>query len=256
MPDTLIPTSAADTPTLYPPEPEPDASPWLTWIPGPESWNAAPTMLLPPPKLVPPVPIPEGVFLIPTELLPPPMLEPAAPREPSSIPPPPLVGPIAAPAPAAAAVPAAASASAAAAASASAPAPLPLDLFPLERVARLDAALALVPTDAASILDAHQLDGATFRALRQHWQTTLRAALRDGDPTLLHAYDAALVAELERLRGVITPDQQEKLVHATARGRRSEAFASLHLPPVARLAIERVMLSRACIRSSTESASP
>ncbi|TKD06646.1 hypothetical protein [Polyangium fumosum] len=240
MPDTWIPPTAADTPTLYPPEPEPDASSWLTWIPAPESWNAAPTMLLPPPKLGPPIPIPEGVFLIPTELLPPPMMEPAAPREPSAIPPPPRVGPIAASAPAPA--PACASASA----SASVPTPLPLDLFPVERVARLDAALALAPENAPRILDTHQLDPATWIALRQHCQTALRAALRDGDPAPLRAYDVAFVAELERVRGPIAASQHAELVQAAARGRRSEAFARLGLPHLAALAIERVMVQRAC----------
>ena len=78
MPAPLLPT-AADHPTLVPPDPDEKA---FSWIPAPSYWNAAPTMLLPPAKPEPPVPIPEGVYLIPTDMLPPQMLE-LAPREPS-----------------------------------------------------------------------------------------------------------------------------------------------------------------------------
>lgn len=245
MPDTLIPTTAADTPTLYPSE-EPDASPWLTWVPAPDYWNTAPTTFLPPPKAAPPVPIPDGVFLIPTELLPPPMMEPAAPRAPSAIAPPPLVGTVNDPpawarAMAPALAPAPASEPPAAENSRH---PLPVDLFPLDRCARLDATLAICP-DAAPVLDAHKLDPMTWLALQEHWQAAVRASLRDGDPALLRAYDAAYVAELERVRGAITPEQHATLTRAAARGTRAEALATLRLPKAAVLHVERVMLRRA-----------
>ncbi|MRG98461.1 hypothetical protein [Polyangium spumosum] len=248
MPDTWTPPNAADTPTLYPSEPEPDASPWLTWAPAPDYWNTAPTMFLPPPKPAPPVPIPEGVFLIPTDLLPPPIMELAAPRAPSAIRPPPLLG-VDDPPPsarAASVAPASAPAPKPAAAENSAAArdPLPVDLFPLDRCARLDAALALSP-DAAPVLDAHKLDPMTWVALREHWQAAVRASLRDGDPTLLRAYDAAYVVELERVRGAITPEQHATLTRAAARGTRAEALAALGLPKAAVLHVERVMLCRA-----------
>ncbi len=246
MPDTFIPPTAADTPTLYPPEPEPNHSPWLTWIPAAEYWNAAPTMLLPPPRPTAPVPIPDGIFLIPTDMLPPPMMESAS-RESPTISPPALVGLIA---PARVSAAAAAPAPASAAAPVSAPAPLPLDAYTLEQCARLDAALALRPSDAPTLLASHQLDAATWTALRAHWQSALRASLRDGDPAFLRAYDAAFVAELERMRGPITPEQHAKLVNAKASARQVATFASLGLPSVATLAIERVMLQRACARTS------
>jgi hypothetical protein len=252
MPHTLIPTSAADAPTLYPPEPEPDASPWLTWVPAPDYWNTAPTVFLPPPKPALPVPIPEGVCLIPTELLPPPMMEQAKPRAPSVIPPPPLVGAVDDPpasTPAATVAPASALAPTSepatiAETSKPAPGPLPLDLFPLDRCARLDAALALA-ADTSTVLGTHELDPATWLALREHWQAAVRASLRDGDSTLLRAYDTAYVAELERVRGAITPEQHAMLTRAVVRGTRAEALATLGVPKAAVLHVERVMLRRA-----------
>lgn len=241
MPDTLIPTTAADTPTVYPSEPEPDdASPWLTWIPAPDYWNASPTMFLPPPKPAPPVPIPEGVMLIPTELLPPPVLD-HGPRAPSAIPPPQLVGSVAdvAPEP-----PVSVPAPAPALAPAIVPTPLPLDAFPLERCARLDAALALDPAAEPNILEQHHLDLATWRALRQHWQGALRAAIRGGDLAPLRAYDDAFVGELERVRGTVTPEQHASLTRANERGARVEGLAALGLPAAAILPLERVLLRR------------
>ncbi|TKC98282.1 hypothetical protein [Polyangium fumosum] len=235
MPDTLSPTSAADTPTLYP------ASPWLTWVPAPDYWNVAPTMFLPPPKPAPPVPIPEGVILIPTDLLPPPVLE-HAPRAPAVIPPPQLLGPVADVA--ASEPPASVPAPAPAVAPAVVPTPLPLDAFPLERCARLDAALALDPAAGPSILEQHHLDHGTWRALRQHWQGALRAALRVGDPAPLRAYDDAYVGELERVRGAITPEQHASLTRASERGARAEGLATLGLPVAAVLHMERVLLRR------------
>ncbi|WP_272425132.1 hypothetical protein [Polyangium jinanense] len=200
-------------------------------------------MFLPPPKPAPPVPIPEGVILIPTELLPPPVLE-HAPRAPSAIPPPQLVSPVA-DVPASEPLPASIPGPAPAVSAAMVPTPLPLDAFPLERYARLDAALALDPAPEPSILEQHHLDPATWRALRQHWQGTLRAALRDGDPAPLRAYDNAFVEELERVRGAITPEQYASLTRASERGARAEALAALGLPTAAVLPVERVMLRRA-----------
>ncbi len=243
MPSTILLPTSADTPTVYPSDPDDaEPSPWLTWVPAPDYWNAAPTMFLPPPKPAPPVPIPEGVVLIPTELLPPPVLE-HAPRAPSAIPPPQLVGlvaDVAASEPPSASVPAPAPA----VASAVVPRPLPLDAFPLERCARLDAALALDPAAEPSVLEQHHLDPGTWRALRQHWQGALRAALRVGDPAPLRAYDDAYVGELERVRGAITPEQHASLTRASERGARAEGLATLGLPVAAVLCVERVLLRR------------
>ncbi|MDC3986107.1 hypothetical protein [Polyangium jinanense] len=199
-------------------------------------------MFLPPPKPAPPVPIPEGVILIPTELLPPPVLE-HAPRAPSAIPPPQLVSPVA-DVPASEPLPASIPGPAPAVSAAMVPTPLPLDVLPLERCARLDAALALDPAAEPSILEQHHLDPGTWRALRQHWQGALRAALRVGDPSLLRAYDDAFVTELESIRGAITPEQHAGVTHASERGTRAEALAMLGLPAVAVLPLERVLLRR------------
>ncbi len=123
-------------------------------------------------------------------------------------------------------------------------APLPLDVFPLERYARLNAALALDPAAEPSILEQHHLDPATWRALRHHWQGALRAALRAGDPAPLRDYDDAFVGELERVRGAISPEQHASLTRASERGARAEGLATLGLPVAAILPVERVMLRR------------
>lgn len=115
---------------------------------------------------------------------------------------------------------------------------------PSERVARPDATLALDPAAEPSIIEQHHLDLATWRALRQHWQGTLRAALRDGDPMPLRAYDDAYVVELERVRGAITPEQHASLTRASERGASAEGLATLGLPVAAVLALERALLRR------------
>ncbi len=84
----------------------------------------------------------------------PPILDRAA-RAPSAIPPPQLLGPVAAPSPASESSPASVPTPAPAVAPAIAPTPLPLDAFPLERCARLDATLALDPGAEPSILEQH-----------------------------------------------------------------------------------------------------
>lgn len=243
MPDTLLPTTAADNPTLVPPDPDEAAS---SWLPAPFYWNAAPTMLLPPAKPAPPVPIPEGVFLIPTDMLPPPMLD-VAPREPSSIPPPAMVGPIDI-ARVSEAVPESEPPSVCPEppASMASPASLPLAEYPPERCASIAACVALRPTECSTILDKHQLDAATWNALERHWTTAIKTALNEGDATLLRAYDAAYVSSLEQRRGSITADEHARLVSAKRSGRSAGVLRALGLPPIAMLPIERVLLQRRC----------
>lgn len=238
MPHTLIPTTAADRPTLVPPDPDEKAS---SWIPAPSYWNAAPTMLLPPAKPEPPVPIPEGVYLIPTDMLPPQMLE-LAPREPSSIPPPPMIGPIEL-APVSEAAPAPPSVSPQPPASVPS---LPLAEYPLQRCAAIAACIAMRPTECAAILEREKLDATTWQALEVHGSTTVKSALRDGDPAPLRAYDAAYVSALERLRGPITQADGARIVAARGRGRNAEVLTALGIPQSAALHIQRVLLQRAC----------
>jgi hypothetical protein len=233
------------TVSLVPAEPDETDSPWYSWIQMPDVWNAAPTMLLPPAKPVPPVPIPEGVYLIPTDMLPPPMLD-IAPRTPTSIRPPDMVGPIqisnvvegplkADVAPSPKETPILAETAVA----------LPIAEFPLERCAAIAASLSLRPADTMTILEMHGLNPPTWQALERRWSVAIKTALDEGDPTLLRAYDDAFVSSLENLRGPITADDHARIVAARGRGRSTDVFKALGLPTTAAVRIERVMLQRA-----------
>ncbi len=242
MPATLVP-AAADNTTIVPPESDDLDSPWHSWIPTPDVWNAAPTMLLPPAKPAPPVPIPDGMHLIPTDMLPPPMFNLVPPAAPS-IAPPPMVGPIQIvnviepvravqiphdrPTPAQTTI-----------------AP-PIADFPLERCAAIAASLSMRPADTTTILETQKLDCPTWTALERHWATAIKTALSEGDATLLRAYDAAFVASLEKLRGPITADEHARIVAARARGRSADVLTVLGLPAIAVLPLERVLLQRRC----------
>jgi hypothetical protein len=263
MPHTLLPPTAADSPTIYPiaaPPRYPFEPVWQTWIPA-APWEATiPTRLLPPEKPAPPVRIPSNVPLVPTDLLPPDMLDIIGPASYAApVPPPdlfhllgePAAATASAPATAPATAPASATASASATATASAsvpapalPPPLPLDEFPLSRRATILAALALRPNEAAEIFAAHRIDATTFAAIDHHFREAIFAALDRGDPSLLRAHDAAFVAEIERERGPITADRYAALQRASARGKRRDVLDALGLPAGAVLPIERVMLRR------------
>ena len=242
MPATLFPT-AADNSTIAPPQSDAFDSPWHSWIPTPDVWNAAPTMLLPPAKPAPPVPIPDGVHLVPTDMLPPPMVNVTPPAAPA-IKPPPMIGPIQI-VDVVAASPESDAAPEIAPAVARANMPPPIAEFPLERCAAIAASLALRPADTKAILEAHQLDGPTWTALERHWATAIKAALGDGDASLLRAHDDAFVSALEKLRGPITGDDHARIVAARGRGRSADALKALGLPASAALPVERVMLLRA-----------
>lgn len=244
MPETHTPT-AADNSTIAPPQSAELDSPWHSWIPTPDVWNAAPTMLLPPAKPMPPVPIPDGVYLIPTDMLPPPVVNVAPPAAPT-IKPPPMVGPIQI-----VDVIATPPESDTDDVSENAPAPSratitpPIAEFPLEWCATIAALLLLRPADTTTILEAQKLDGPTWAALERHWSAAIKIALGDGDASLLRAYDAAFVSSLEQLRGPITADDHARIVAARGRGQCTDALKLLGLPVSAALPIERVMLQRA-----------
>jgi hypothetical protein len=242
MPATLAP-KAVNNSTIAPPDSDDLDSPWYSWIPTPDVWNAAPTILLPPAKPAPPVPIPDGVYLIPTDMLPPPMVNVAQTTAPS-IKPPPMIGPIQV-VDVVATMPESDTAPILETPPAPAPREPPIAEFPLERCAAIAASLALRPADMTKTLEAQNLDSPTWIDLECFWSTAIKTALGEGDATLLRAYDAAFVASLEKLRGPITADDHARIVAARGRGRSVEALKTLGLPICADLPIERVMLQRA-----------
>jgi hypothetical protein len=122
------------------------------------------------------------------------------------------------------------------------PAALPLDAFPLARCAAIAAALAHRPPDRARILERHELSPALYASLDEHWTARLRAEVDRGKTALLSAYDAAYVAELERLRGPIRVEEYASLLVAAERGQSDRALAELDLPRGALLRLKRVWL--------------
>jgi hypothetical protein len=231
--------------TRLPPAPDehsPSLSPWVTV----DCVGHASTVLLPPAWILPwsVPPIPPGALGAPTEVLPPPLLAPVVSADPWHAPAPPAYLFTVAAAARSASVPAA-TISSIIPASPAPPAPLPLDLYPLERCARIDAAITHRPARADEILEGHGLDAPAFRALRQHYRNAIQADLRQGNGALLLQYDAAFVAALERVRGPLTPDDFARLAIAGERGDLEASLSALDLPGSALPALQRVRIARA-----------
>lgn len=122
------------------------------------------------------------------------------------------------------------------------PAALPLEAYPLARCASIAAALAHRPPDRARILERHELRAELWASLDEHWTTQLRAEVDRGKTAQLSAYDAAYVAELERLRGPIQVEEYARLLVAAERGQSDRLLAELDLPRGALLRLQRVWL--------------
>ena len=117
--------------------------------------------------------------------------------------------------------------------------------------------MAMRPGDRSAILQSQQLDAPTWEALEKHWLAAIRAGFNNGDPGLLHAYDAAFVASLERQRGgPITRAEHASIAAGRGRGRSASALAALGLPTCAamphraRHASARLLV---CVRLSSSS---
>jgi hypothetical protein len=222
-PRSVLPFAPAANPAPAPIERERPSTPWI-----PPAMPFTPVSKFLAPPLVPAAPLglpptPEG------EALPPPMLGPLAvaakpeasiaPEEEAVEEPPFAVEPVA-----------------------PEPAALPLSAFSLARCAAIAAELSHRPPDRARILERHELAPALWATLDEHWTTELRAEVDRGKTALLAAYDAAYVAELERLRGPIRVEEYASLLVAAERGQTDRALADLDLPRGALLRVKRVWL--------------
>ena len=122
--------------------------------------------------------------------------------------------------------------------------PLPRDAYPLERCAAIAASTARTRPETARILDEHELTQDRWEELDRHWTQHVRAQAGRGRSTPLKAYDEAYVAQLEKERGPIRPEEYARLVVAIERGGADEELARLSLPRGALLRLQRVWLQR------------
>lgn len=173
----------------------------------------------------------------------------AAPPPIGDVAPPPMIGPLATPdmvAPTAAPPEPKQEEPAVPSAPASPPVPtepeLPLAEFPLERCARIAASLGRRKAETRRILEENGLTLQVWQALDRHWSTQIRDETRRGKSAKLKAYDAAYVAQLEKERGAIQPEEYAQITVQAERGNAAAALAELDLPRNAQTRIERVWL--------------
>src|SRR5207253_3248466 len=77
---------------------------------------------------------------------------------------------------------------------------------PLETCAALTAELAYRPAGHDASLESHNLDASRWQAGSRRYQEEIRDEAKRGKRNLMRRFDAAYVAELERLRGPVTVD--------------------------------------------------
>ena len=124
------------------------------------------------------------------------------------------------------------------------PEPLPLDEYPIERCARIAASVARTRDRQAEILEANKLDAERWEALKTHWAAEIKKETERGKTTLLRAYDASYVAQLEDERGPIAIEEYARIVVAAERGTVNATLTDLRLPEGSMLRIQRVWMGR------------
>lgn len=121
---------------------------------------------------------------------------------------------------------------------------LPVETHPLDRCARIAASLSRRPDDRATILRAHELDEQTWTRLDNHYGRRMFEEAERQKNSLLKAYDAAFVAQLEEERGPLSIEEYARITVAGERSSSDEAMIALHLPPEAAMRIRRVWIAR------------
>jgi hypothetical protein len=130
------------------------------------------------------------------------------------------------------------------------PAPLRLEDYPVERCGRIAASCARPRGNRFAALDQHDLTEETWQTVERHWAEAIRAEGARGKATLLRAYDAAYVEQLEAERGKITAREHARLVVATERGKLDGAAIELDIPPGAFMQIRRTWITRCATDAS------
>jgi hypothetical protein len=117
--------------------------------------------------------------------------------------------------------------------------------------AALPRALALCATVAARIdlqpdarddvLTEARLDAEQWTASTEHWEAVIAGELGAGIQQTLKCFDAAYVAEIERVRGPIEPER------AAERGRMAEMLRTHRLPIEGWMRIKRTWIRTLCL---------
>jgi hypothetical protein len=121
---------------------------------------------------------------------------------------------------------------------------VPLEQFPIERCAAIAASTARRREARSTILEENELTPERWGEIQDHWAREIRAEIKRGKTLLLKAYDVAYVAQLEKERGPIRPEEYARLVVATERDSAEEEITALGLPRGALMRIQRLWLDR------------
>ncbi|AKT40622.1 DUF2169 family type VI secretion system accessory protein [Chondromyces crocatus] len=119
-----------------------------------------------------------------------------------------------------------------------------LEEFTLELCATLDASLALRPEDEPRLLKENQLTKPEWTRLREVWASEIKTELRRGRNGSLRRYDAAYVAQLERERGPITPEDVARMNVGTDRGDLDAVLRDIGLPTQSAIRIQRTWIGK------------
>jgi hypothetical protein len=116
----------------------------------------------------------------------------------------------------------------------------------LEICAALTASGHLLPAQQGQALAEAELDEQRWRTGGSHWARVVEGELRCGERATLGRFDSAYVAELERRRGPIAPEDHARIDLATERGCAEQALQELGLPIAGRMRIQRHWIRRLC----------
>lgn len=122
--------------------------------------------------------------------------------------------------------------------------PPPIGAISIECCAAIRASIAVREAETAQILAVHGLDATEWAALDQRWNDAVGEETEREVRTLLDAYDAAYVAQIEAERGPITVAEHAMLLGSAGRRSTAPAIGQLRLPEEAFLRIKRSGLRR------------
>lgn len=121
---------------------------------------------------------------------------------------------------------------------------LVVDDYPPSRCGAIAARLACDPKRTESILHEEGLDAPRWEQVHAQWLDRIDAETERGRNGLLSVHDGAYVAEIEAIRGPVTPAEYARLLHAAERDEEAEELAAQGLPEEAWPHVRRVWIQR------------